>query len=170
MCHEKDDLIRELRNFKSTIEKYLFIRHSINKDNKKSGKSRTDELGKCKKLQEELQILYGKLEYIIIAISGKTIGDLPFEKALSTVTLIDTAHGSQNILETIDIIPVLIGKVELLSDNQCRKLINKSDEEILIPAQLKPLTVISSSLKEICAPLFLHSDTTTTGIEENEFV
>jgi hypothetical protein len=132
MGYEKDELIRELRNFQSTINEYLLLRHSLVNEYKKSGHYPTNELDKWKKHQEKLQILYGKLEQIIIAISGKTIGDLPFEKALSTGALLDTDRGSQPILDSIDMIPILIGKVEVLSDNQCRKFINKSDAEILI--------------------------------------
>jgi len=132
MCHEKDDLIKELWNFKSSVNEYVWLCASLTSEMQKSGEYPKADLSTWQKHQKELQILYGKLEHIIVAISGRTIEELPFEKALSTGTLLDMDSAKQYCMDSMDMIPVLIGKVELLSDNQCRKLINKSDAEILI--------------------------------------
>jgi len=132
MGYEKDDLIKELWNFKSSVNEYVWLCAELTSEKQKSGEYPKDDLSTWLKHQKELQILYGKLEHIIVAISGKTIEELPFEKALSTGTLLDMNSAKQFCMDSMDMIPVLIGKVELLSDNQCRKLINKSDAEILI--------------------------------------
>jgi len=131
MGYEKVELIRELKNFLSDIHKYVIMLNSITNDNEKPGKD-SDTLAEVVKLQRKLQIQYGELEHIIMAISGKPIEALPFQQAFSTKTLVDAESEWQYFVDSRDMIPVLIGKVAQLSDNQYRTLINPSDVEILL--------------------------------------